>query len=511
MIAGCSDIDFLWQVSSEKHSNQELPQFERDVIADQTSGQVAGRADSRPTDLTTREATRRGVARVGLACALTSLTTAVGFASLAWAHMEVVREFGLCCVLGVGLTFFSVLTVVPLGCRSPLGRRLHIGLGKSLIDGQLRRIVPVVAWILHHDRKVAVVAVASTALLAGICTQLEPDEKRYSGLSESGEAAQALRHLDKALGGLEFGNVSVSWTNEAQQEQLLEVLHDVDAALDEEPLLGIPIGLHDLLAALPGEGPPAERMTLLELLPASLKRAFYTPEYNYASIQFRVQDIGIAKYGPVFERLETRFKELAASHRGFHLHLDGNAAWRWRNVYQIVTDLTTSLGTATIVIWIILTIVYRSIRVGLISIVPNLFPLVATGAMLYFAGQYLELVTVCVFTICIGIAVDDTIHFLTRYIEESSAGGDQDEVIQRAFTGVGSALLMTTIVLVTGLLTAVFGDARDARLFGIMGAITLTSALFADIFFLPALLNRFARSTSAQQVTGHQTAASLHE
>ena len=144
-------------------------------------------------------------------------------------------------------------------------------------------------------------------------------------------------------------------------------------------------------------------------------------------------------------------------------------------------------------IWLILTVVYRSIRIGLISLVPNLFPLVATGAILFITGQYLEIVTVCVFTICIGIAVDDTIHFLTRYADESSQGGVHHEAIQRAFTGVGSALLMTTIVLVTGMMTAVFGDARDARLFGIMGAITLSSALFADIFFLPALLNRFAK------------------
>lgn len=113
--------------------------------------------------------------------------------------------------------------------------------------------------------------------------------------------------------------------------------------------------------------------------------------------------------------------------------------------------------------------------------------------MLLLAGQYLELVTVCVFTICIGIAVDDTIHFLTRYVEETANGGDHRATIQKAFTGVGSALLMTTIVLVTGMMTAVFGDARDARLFGIMGAITLTSALFADIFFLPALLSQFAK------------------
>jgi len=451
----------------------------------------------RAQDIDTRSATRQGVARVGLACALTSLTTAIGFASLSWAHMEVVRDFGWSCVLGVGLTFVSVVTVVPLGCRSPLGRRLHIGLGKSLVDGQLRRIGPVVGWILQNSRSVSWVAILSTIGLAAICTQLEPDEKRYSGLSESGEAAKALRHLDRALGGLEFGNVNINWNGEQNDGELLEVLLAVDNTLAAEPLIGAPLGLHDLLNALPGEGPASERMTLLELLPPQFKRAFYAPEDRRASIQFRVQDIGIAKYGPVFERIESEFRNIESKHNNFALSLGGDAAWRWQNVYRIVTDLSTSLGTASIVIWIILTFVYRSFRIGMISLVPNLFPLVATGAMLLFAGQHLELVTVCVFTICIGIAVDDTIHFLTRYVDEVAASdGDHHETIERAFTGVGSALLMTTIVLVTGLLTAVFGDARDAKLFGIMGAITLTAALFADIFFLPALLKRFARPAS---------------
>ncbi len=361
------------------------------------------------------------------------------------------------------------------------------------MDGQLRRIGPLVAWILRNDRKVAWLAIATTITLAAICTQLKPDEKRYSGLSESGEAAKALRHLDRSLGGLEFGFVHVSWYEQAADGELLEVLREVDGVLASEPLIGHPLGLHKLLSVLPGEGPPEERMTLLELLPAQLKRAFYIPERRTASVQFRVQDIGIAKYGPVFERIETELSRISQQHPNFFLALDGDAVWRWRDVYQIVMDLATSLGTASIVIWLILTVVYRSIRIGLISIVPNLFPLVATGAMLLLVGQYLELVTVCVFTICIGIAVDDTIHFLTRYVEESGNGGEHGATIQRAFTGVGSALLMTTIVLVTGMMTAVFGDARDARLFGVMGAITLTSALFADIIFLPALLSRFAK------------------
>ena len=150
------------------------------------------------------------------------------------------------------------------------------------------------------------------------------------------------------------------------------------------------------------------------------------------------------------------------------------------------------------VIWLVLTMVYRSVRIGLISIVPNLFPLAATATILALSGQHLEMVTVCVFTICVGIAVDDTIHFLTRYQEEMRSGGEHEDVIRRAFTGVGSALLMTTIVLVTGLASAIVGDSRDARIFGIMGCITLATALFADIVLLPAMLSRFAIKRSAK-------------
>jgi predicted RND superfamily exporter protein len=273
----------------------------------------------------------------------------------------------------------------------------------------------------------------------------------------------------------------------------LSVLQEVNALLTEEPLIGHPLGIGELLAALPGEGDEAERMTLLELLPPPLKRAFYDPDDRFASVQFRIQDLGIAAYSDAFTRIEKGLQRIAEGHQTFELALEGNAVWRWRNVYQIVTDLATSLGTASVVIWLVLTMVYRSIRIGLISIVPNLFPLAATAAILALTGQHLEMATVCVFTICVGIAVDDTIHFLTRYQDEMRVGGDHQEIIRRAFTGVGSALLMTTIVLVAGLGSAILGDSRDARIFGIMGCLTLSTALFADVLLLPAMLSRYAK------------------
>ena len=110
-------------------------------------------------------------------------------------------------------------------------------------------------------------------------------------------------------------------------------------------------------------------------------------------------------------------------------------------------------------------------------------------------GQALEIVSVCAFTICLGIAVDDTIHFLTRFEVERRRTADQQEAIRRAFTGVGTALIMTTIVLVAGFATVLLSDSRDHRIFATMGGLTIGSALFGDLIFLPSLLSRFAKKS----------------
>ncbi len=251
-----------------------------------------------------------------------------------------------------------------------------------------------------------------------------------------------------------------------------------------------------MLAALPGEGNPAERMSMVALLPPPLKRAFFVPEDRWSTVTFRVHDLGIAQYGPVFERIETGLKRIADEHPDFNLQLTGSAAWRWRNLYQIVVDLAMSLGTASIIIFGVLGLAFRSVRIGLISVIPNVFPLAVTGTFLVLAGQALEVVSVCAFTICLGIAVDDTIHFLTRFSEERAEGYNDFEAIQRAFTGAGTGMIMTTLVLVVGFATVVFSDMREQRIFASMGVLTLVAALVGDLILLPALLLRFARPRS---------------
>ncbi|WP_153555275.1 efflux RND transporter permease subunit [Roseimaritima sediminicola] len=449
----------------------------------------------RASGLTPREASRAAIGEVGLACALTSLTTGIGFASLSFAHHELVREFGYCCVIGVTLTFLSVITVIPLACCTPLGRNVARSYGDNLVDRNLERIGGIVDFVLRHRRKFTVGGIVGTAVLMAITLSLRPDERITSALSETAEPVAALRHIDEALGGMEQARVYVHWDRprEEYDPELATILGRVDALIRRDPLLGRPLSLHSLLSALPGQGPPEQRMSLMELLPPPLKRAFYRPDERTAEVVFRVQDLGIAKYDASFTAIEAELKKLEQQHPQYSLTLAGAGPSRWRNLYRIVLDLAASLGTASVVIFLVIAAVYRSLLLGLISVVPNLFPLAITGTALVFTGQSLELVSVCAFTVCLGIAVDDTIHFLTRFQEERRRSGDTDVAIRRVFVGVGTALIMTTAVLIVGFSSALLSDARDTQIFVTMGILTIAAALVADLTILPAMLATFTK------------------
>ena len=443
-------------------------------------------------------AAREGLSQVGLACGLTSLTTAIGFGSLALARHEFVQQFGCSCVIGVICCFVAVITVIPLACSTRIGNFIQSANKTSLIDRNLNRISGVIDFVLPHKRLVSFIAIAATITLILVSATLRPDERLSSALPASSEPAIALAKLDKAMHGLERGYVRIHWSKEiaADSPEVMQVVKKVDDLLAKEPLLGGAVSIRHLVDALPGEGPPETRMSMLELLLPPFKRVFYEPELRHTSVNFRVRDLGIYQYNPVFNRMIAGIDTIMEEHPEFRLESGGRAFDRWENLYKIVVDLAFSLGTASLIIFAILAIVYRSLRIGLISFVPNLFPLAFAGMFLVVTGQSLEVVAVCAFTVCLGIAVDDTIHFLTRFEEERSICETEDEAIRKAFTGVGTALIMTTVVLVSGFATVLMSDSRDHFIFASMGAITIAAALFADLVFLPALLSQFARKKS---------------
>lgn len=448
---------------------------------------------SRAEGATGREAARSAIRHVGLACALTSLTTAIGFASLLVAHSEFVHGFGRGCAIGVVVTFIAVVTSIPLLSSTWIGNNIHRGHEHDLVGHGLRRFGGVIDFVLRRAKLVSVVAILSTFALAAIASQLRPDDKTKDSQPTGSEAYQALAHCDQALGGIESVRVVVGWPEESasDSQQILNAIADVESILNDEASMQHPLSILNILESFPSDEPPTARLPFLELLPESVKGAYLDTAARSALMTVRIQDLGIARYEPVFQRVEGRLRELEPRYSGFTFELGGEPVRRGRNLYRIVVDLAASLGTASGVILIVMAIVYRSLRIGLITVIPNLFPLVVTASMMVLLNHPLEIASVCAFTVCLGIAVDDTIHFLTRYRDERGTGSAPTDALRSAFHGVGSAMIITTFILVAGFGTVLTSDLPGQRYFAAMAVSTIAAALIGDLVFLPALLARF--------------------
>jgi predicted RND superfamily exporter protein len=441
-----------------------------------------------------REACKRTLELVGLACFLTSLTTAIGMGSLALAHHQVVREFGWSCVIGVIATWISVMLVIPLISMTRWSKRFSRGSQRDFLDRGLSSLGPMIGWIVQHNRAISFFAIGLTVLLTIIALQLRPDDRKSNGLPTGSDALAAMDHLDKSMGGLDICTVQLNWDPKTlTSEKMIGIISEIEQSLLKEPLIGHPLSIVTLLNALPGEGSAIDKLSMAELLPPPLRQRLFSEGSSQALLTFRCQDLGTAYYKETYERIEKTLERLSVENAGLTFDLQGDAIWRWRNLYKIVTDLTASLGSAAIVIFFVLALAYRSLRLGLIAIIPNMLPLLAAASFMTLTGQSLEIVSVCCFTICLGIAVDDTIHFMSRYLEEQKSGGTHREVIERSFQNVGTGMVMTTIVLVAGFSSVLFSDTKDHRVFGTLGAITLIIALLCDMLLLPAMLAYFDR------------------
>lgn len=453
------------------------------------------------------EACRHALQAVGLACFLTSLTTAIGMGSLSFAHHEVVREFGWACVIGVFVTWISVMIAIPLFCHTRFGYSLMKGVDKGFIESNLETFTGGVRVFLKYPRWVSFGAIALLLVLVGIASTLRPDD-RTSNLMPAGSPEQlTLAHLDESMGGLDICRIEIRWEDsDTTPETVARLVTKVDKILDSEPLIGHPISFCRLLAAMPGDDLPEEKTSMIELLPPPLQRSVFDPKDRVATVLFRVKDLGTAKYKPVFERVEQQLLQLQAENPGFTTEMAGGPVWKWRDLYRIVLDLVSSLGSASLIILVVLALAFRSLRLGLISVLPNTLPLAAAATGLVIMGKPLEMVSVCAFTVCLGIAVDDTIHFLTRYREEQQGPGSRNEKIERAFHGVGTGLIMTTVVLVAGFCSVLLSETPEHRTFAVMGAVTIAVALLADLFLLPALLSYFDVDAAQEETVQHGTA-----
>lgn len=450
---------------------------------------VVGTCDSIHFIEDMRRSARRGVAgaaassgairRVGAACGLTSLVTAIGFASLTAARIDAVRIFGLAAAAGAVASFLAVTLLTPLLASTPVFSGMGLG-RSSRLAGRLANSLT--AFSVRYPRSIATVGCAATLLLAVSAIGLDADNRVIDSLPREAAASQTLTHVDHEFGGAMGVDVVVRWPEGLGwlDTGVLESLEDVHGVLNQSGGITRAISLATVAETLP------ERTR--QRLDAAEFRDLVDEENRMAIVRARVGDLGSRKLEGVYDRIDSGLATLAASHPGWTFELTGMSVVSARNIRQLVHDLGSSLLLEVAVIGGILAVAFRSPLVGIVSLIPNVFPLAVIGALLMALGKSLDPATVIVFNVCLGLAVDDTVHVLSALQRQRREGLSIATAVRRAVAETGNAVVLGGVVLAIGFAAVTVSSVPALSRFGMLACAAVAAATVAELVFLPALL-----------------------
>ena len=230
----------------------------------------------------------------------------------------------------------------------------------------------------------------------------------------------------------------------------------------------------------------AQYMLLYEMSDGQEMDKLVSFKNDVARLTARTKTLGTKQVRELSQQVEEISQELFGD--DVAVEMAGNLFW-----VKAMNDLLgegqqKSFLTAILVISIIITIFLRSLRLGLISMIPNVFPVLATLGLMGFCKLYMDMPLMSFSAIIIGVAVDDTIHFLFRFRKNFSQLGSYEQALKSTLESVGRPLTFTTLTLTAGFGVLLFSDLTGVAKFGGLAGFAFTWALLADFFFVPSLL-----------------------
>ena len=434
---------------------------------------------------------RRALADLRQPFRLTVLTTAIGLLALATNPLPAIRQFAVASALGVVCAASATLLLLPglltlanpgRGLPAPLERRLQ-----ALGDRLGRLAVGQRRWIIGLALLVLVAMLASAA-------RIHTGTDVLAGLPDDSPLRQDFRQLNAAMGGAnQFGILIDGYTPDA----MLQRAH-LDAIA----------GLQQRLAALPGVGTNTSFVDTAAMVNAALRGAdaplpaatalkqlivFAAPDGIYAQVDPRFRRAMLSVTTPLtdtaelMDLLQVVEAELGQLPGSLSASAVGGSVELARTINGLAQGQGVSLGIALLAILVVLSVVFASLRAGLLTLLPNLLPVAIYFGLLGLAGIPLGPTTSLVACIVLGIAVDETLHYLLRFNQLARAAADEEQAARGAIKAVIRPITLTTLALCLGFLTLSGSSLAEQALFGVLAALTLALAWVSDLILTPAL------------------------
>ena len=449
-------------------------------------------------DITIKESIQRVIKELGGALFLTSFTTAVGFFSLVMTNIRITKEFGFALGIGVILMFIIAIITIPIILLYlPKPDKTHTdrlikdseSFSVDRIDIATKKYPYVIILLSIIFFILSAIGMQRIDYNISILDDLRPGNSLYDDIKYVDENFGGILPLEIVISSPDSNILSIDFLKKAEVfEQRLRSLDEIKKS----------ISLVDHLKVINNALNPEQGM-IIPLSDEEIEDYLY--DYDNASSLYK--DDG-SKYriscrvgnikSKVAEELQLNIQnEFSKIFDKEEVLVTGSTLLSLRTGRFLVRDLTNSFMLAFGIIFVSMIILFKSFRLSFIAILPNVIPLMAAAAVMGFSGIKLRPSTAMTFSIALGIAVDDTIHFLARFKQELKKSNVTSVAVSNAILSTGRPIIGTTLVLSMGFFVLYFSEFVPNHEFGILGTIILVVALLASLFLLPVLLDLFYR------------------
>ena len=449
------------------------------------------------------------IEKIGVVTVMTNATTAVGLGVLAFTDIAPLREFGIVAGLSVVAAFFISLLFIPIvfsflppptsSQTKHLDRR-----SLSFVINALDHVVKQHSWVIF------VSALVLTLVSAYGMSLVKPVSYMVDDVPQDSELMQDLRFVEAQFNGaLPFEIMIDTKTRNgvlnrrtlAKIEQLQDSLNtysDISRSLSIVDLAKFFnqsfFGGSPLFYELPGRNEtPMIRSYLAgtNLLGSSaVSKNVVDTSLSITRVSASVRDIGSLKMQELVDSVRKDVADIFEADK-YETAVTGTTQVFIQANKALIKNLLWSLAIAFVVIAFIMGLLFRSVKMVIISLIPNTLPLLMVAGIMGYFGIALKPSTALVFGVAFGIAVDDSIHFLARYRLARRLGDSVSDAITNSFSDTGVSMIYTSIILFFGFVCFLASEFGGTQALGLLTSLTLLIAMFSNLLFLPALLYTF--------------------
>ncbi len=464
------------------------------------------------------EAVVHTVKKIGGVALLTNLTTALGFSTFILTSSDALVHFGIAATINIIMVFVLSMTILPvLYSWLPEPKPQHY---KHLDQKWLSDGVLWLERVAQHHRRWVYLGAAVLAILGGIgMTRMQTTGNITTDIDPNDPLVTQMKFFEQELGGVIPLEVIVD-TREpggVNSSSVLRQVEEFQRSLDTLPNMSRSLSVVDFLKfsrqAFYGGLPEfyelpsaAERRQIAALLPsgaASANQALTTglidKDNQRLRVTVQVQDLPRPEMIEVVKAIQHN-ADAVFDREQVDVRFSGAGLIFLRSTEFLIDNLMMSLVLAVIVISILMASLFRSWRMMIVAILPNLLPLLMTAGIMGWFGIPVKPSTVLIFSIAFGISVDDTLHLLSRYRQELHInGGRIADAALKAIHETGVSMFYTSVVLFAGFMIFLASNFGGTQALGLLVSITLGFAMFSNLLLLPSLLMSLDKVMSAKE------------